>query len=379
LRILFVDASRNGWGTEQHLLSLARALAETGHSISAVVKRDSPVALLLTDSGIRIHETAFRGGADPRGIVKIVQAIRAERPDWIVTNRGKLYWTIWAIARLTGVRVAVFRHLPEVRRWLTRCVLPRLVDRFFVVSEFSRRRLVAQGAPFDRLSVLYNPIDVESLRATSLQRRDIRHRLGIHPGDFVIGFVGRVERDKGVQVLWNVIAPLMSRATHLRFLCVGDGPELIALQRGAATLKIDTRCHFVGWTASIGEYYSAMDILVAPSVALETFCRVVAEAQASRLAVIGTRMGGMAEAFAPGRSGLLIPPNDGRALQRAIKRLHDDPNLRLRFSEAGYNYVRNNFAAHKIAGDFIAALSGPAVAHAASLPAVLDTNASASP
>jgi glycosyltransferase involved in cell wall biosynthesis len=379
LRILFVDASRNGWGTEQHLLSLARALAETGHSISAVVKRDSPVALLLTDGGIRIHETAFRGGADPRGIVKIVQAIRAERPDWIVTNRGKLYWTIWAIARLTGVRVAVFRHLPEVRRWLTRCVLPRLVDRFFVVSEFSRRRLVAQGAPFDRLSVLYNPIDVESLRATSLQRRDIRHRLGIHAGDFVIRFVGRVERDKGVQVLWNVIAPLMPRATHLRFLCVGDGPELIALQREAAALKIDTRCHFVGWTASIGEYYSAMDVLVAPSVALETFCRVVAEAQASRLAVIGTRMGGMAEAFAPGRSGLLIPPNDGRALQRAIKRLHDDPNLRLRFSEAGYNYVRNNFAAHKIAGDFIVALSGPAVAHVALLPAVLDTNASVSP
>jgi glycosyltransferase involved in cell wall biosynthesis len=357
LKILFVDASRNGWGTEQHLVSLARALAETGHSVSAVVKRGSPVAELLTVRGIRTHATAFRGGADPRGILTIMRAIRADRPDWIVTNRGKLYWTLWAIARLMGVRVALFRHLPDVRRWLTRCVLPRLVDRFFVVSEFSRTRLVAEGAPPNRLSVLYNPIDIDDLHCAASLRLQTRLRLGIEPNDFVIGFVGRVELGKGIKVLWDAVAPLMARLKHVRLLCVGDGPELITLQREAATSKVGARCHFVGWTNKVGEFYSAMDLLIAPSIAPETFCRVVAEAQARRIAVIGSQMGGIPEAFEPGYSGLLVAPDDHRALQRSIQRLHDDGDLRGEFARAGHTYARNHFAAHKIAADFIANLN----------------------
>jgi glycosyltransferase involved in cell wall biosynthesis len=357
LKILFVDASRNGWGTEQHLVSLARALAETGHSVSAVVKRGSPVAELLTVRGIRTHATAFRGGADPRGILTIMRAIRADQPDWIVTNRGKLYWTLWAIARLMGVRVALFRHLPDVRRWVTRCVLPRLVDRFFVVSEFSRARLVAGGAPLNRLSVLYNPIDIDDLQCAASLRLETRLRLGIAPDDFVIGFVGRVELGKGIKVLWDAVAPLMARLEHIRLLCVGDGPELITWQRKADTSKVGARCHFVGWTNKVSEFYSAMDLLIAPSIAPETFCRVVAEAQARRIAVIGSQMGGIPEAFEPGSSGLLIAPDDHRALQRSIQRLHDDGDLRSKFAGAGHTYARKHFAAHKIAADFIANLS----------------------
>ena len=331
-------------------------------------KRDSPVSKLLVDKGVKTHVTAFRGGADPRGILTIMKAIRAEQPDWIVTNREKLYWTVWVVARLTGVRVALFRHLPDIRRWLTRCVLPRLVDRFFVVSEFSRARLVAQGAPPERVTVLYNPIDVDVLQAASSQRSKIRHRLGIPPDDFVIGFVGRVEASKGVRILWNAIAPLMTTAVNMRFLCVGDGPEVIRLQRNAQSANVSSRCHFVGWTTKIGEFYSAMDILVAPSLAPETFCRVIAEAQASQIAVIGARMGGIMEAFAPNRSGLLVPPNDCRALSEAVGRLYNDPDLRRRFAEIGRRYARNHFAAHKIAADFIAALDDPDVGSAVAAP-----------
>jgi glycosyltransferase involved in cell wall biosynthesis len=359
LRILFVDASRNGWGTEQHLVSLARALVETGHSVSAVVKRGSPVAELLNFNGVRTHTTPFRGGADPRGILTAIRAIQKEQPEWIVTNRGKLYWTVWAIARLTGVRVALFRHLPDVRRWVTRCVLPYLVDRFFVVSEFSRSRLVSRGAPGGRLSVLYNPIDIDDLKSAASQRAKTRLELGIAPRDFVIGFVGRVELGKGIRVLWESVLPLMSRAAHVRLLCVGAGPELAAWQREAETSKVGACCHFVGWTDKVSDFYPAMDLLIAPSIAPETFCRVVAEAQAHGIPVIGARTGGISEAFSPDHSGLLVPPDDSRALRAAISRLHDDRDLRIRFGEAGRTYARNHFAAHKIAAEFIAKLTKP--------------------
>jgi glycosyltransferase involved in cell wall biosynthesis len=368
MKILFVDASRNGWGTEQHLVSLAGALAESGHTVSAVVKRGSPVARLLLERGVRTHATAFRGGADPRGVLTMINAIRRDSPDWVVTNRAKLYWTVWLVARLMGVSVALFRHLPDIRRWLTRCVLPRLVDRFFVVSEFARARLVAQGAPMTRIGILFNPIDTNRLVRTPSHRVDIRQRLGIRPDDFVVGFAGRVELDKGVRVLWDAVAPLMAESTSMRVLCVGDGPEVGRWQHQAEEAGLGTRCHFVGWTASIGDFYPAMDLLVAPSVAPETFCRVIAEAQASGLAVIGTRIGGIPEAFAPDESGLLVEPHDDRALRSAIRRLYGDRALCARFAATGRRYARSHFASARIAEQFVAALDSQRSGSYASYP-----------
>jgi glycosyltransferase involved in cell wall biosynthesis len=263
---------------------------------------------------------------------------------------------LFAIGRLTGVRVALFRHLPDIRRWVTRCVLPRLVDRFFVVSEYARRRLISQGAPTDKLRVLYNPIEIHDLDSARSQRALTRGEFGMSEDDFVVGFVGRVELGKGVRVFWDAVAPLMTQAVQWRLLCVGDGPQLEQWKVAAEKSGLGGRCHFVPWTAHVGRFYSAMDVLVAPSVAPETFCRVIAEAQACQTAVVGTRAGGISEAFAPELSGFLVAPNDRLALRSAIRRLHDDRPLCRRFAESGYEYARINFGAGRIAEDFVADL-----------------------
>jgi hypothetical protein len=179
VKLLFIDASRNGWGTEQHLVSLVGALKANGHTVAAVVKARSVVAETLDRHAIRTYPTAFRGGADPRGILATLRAIRRESPDWIITSRAKLYWTVWLLGRLTGVRVALFRHMADVRPWLSRCVLPALVDRFIVVSQFARQHLVAGGAPADKIDVLHNPIGISQRRSLAAHRAEARLRLGV--------------------------------------------------------------------------------------------------------------------------------------------------------------------------------------------------------
>jgi glycosyltransferase involved in cell wall biosynthesis len=360
MRILFVDASRNGWGTEQHLVTLADALAANGHAVSAVVRAGSPVAAMLAERGIRTYATALRGGADPRAILAIVRAVRLDTPDWLVTSRSKLYWTVWALGRLMSVKISLFRHLPDVRRWLTRCVLPHLVDRFFVVSEFARGRLIADGAPAARIGVLYNPIDIERLRPAPMRRAKSRLQLGVRPEDLVLGYVGRVEHQKGVHILCDALIPLMSRVPTLHLLCVGDGPELDACRRAVGRAGIGARCHFTGWTASVHDYYPAMDVLVAPSTKPETFCRVIAEAQAAGLAVIGTRVGGLPEAFLPGISGVLVPPGDAAALGRAIENVLGDLAQRARLAASGQRNAQIRFGSTLIAEQFVnALLDGP--------------------
>lgn len=243
-------------------------------------------------------------------MIRTLRAIYTEQLDWIVTDRCKLYWTVWAVARLTGVRVAVFRPLPDTKRWLTRCLLPRLIDRLLVVSEFARTRLGAHGAPLDRVRILYNPVDVDDRRTAPSDHAGVSARLGILASAFVIGFEGRIGRGRGVDVLWEALQSLMMRAAHIRLPCVGDGAELPAWRR---------------------------------------------KAQASAIAVIGSNMRGICEAFAPDHSGLRVPPCDRRTLGCAINRLHDDRDLRRRFGFTGRHYARIHFAADRIAGDFIAA------------------------
>lgn len=351
MRILFVDASREGWGTEQHLVTMARALDAGGHAVSVVVRSGSRVEGLLRGSRITLHSN------DGRGFRTMLRAIRRDAPDWIVTNQSKLYWPAWLLGRLHGVRVAVFRHLPKIRGRLTRSLLPSLVDRFYVVSRYARETLIADGAPGARIDVLYNPIDVTEPPADTAARSALRAQLGIPAAALVVGFVGRVEPKKGAELLRDALLPLMQASSRLHVLCVGDGPGVGPWREMAVAMGLGARCHFVSWTPRPCDCYDVMDVLVAPSVAPETFCRVVAEAQARGVAVIGSDAGGLAEALLPGESGVLVRVGDPPQLSRAIESLIADPARREAYGAAGRRYVTSRFAAPRIAGEFVASLA----------------------
>lgn len=352
MRLLFVDSSRNGWGTEQHLVSMARSLAMAGHQVAAVVKRGGQVEGLLTDSGVQLYPTAFRGGVDPRGIATIARAMARHSPEWLIANRSQLYWTLWTMSRAAGVRVALFRHLPYISNWSRRCVVPRLADRFFVVSKYARETLIDAGAP-NCVRVLYNPIDTGRFRPDSTARSELRRRLRLPHNAVLGGFVGRMEHGKGVHELQAALLQLQSHLPQLHFVWIGDGPERDVLQRVLGTGSHRRHHSFVGWTSTVERWYAALDFLVAPGVSAETFGRVVAESQACGVPVIASGVGGLREAFDPGFTGLAIEPGNQPQLRHAITTLCADLGLRLRFGAAGRRYVRQNFAADRIAESFV--------------------------
>jgi len=358
LKLLFIDSSRNGWGTETHFVELACAVHRAGHDVRTIVRRGSPVERLLRDSPVPCLATPFRGGADPRAFAAIIRTMRKDPPDWIVTSRGKLYWPIVALGLAFNVRVVLFRHLAYLKHWHQRRLLPRLADRFYVVSQFAQDVLVAEGAPRERLTPLYNPIDTKRFRpATPVDRTALREQLGLRPQDFVVGFVGRMEHGKGVIPLCEAVAALMKRHARLRMLWIGDGPEAPTLQRFAATTRGGARQVFLGWQRQIERYFGALDVLVAPSIVPETFGRVVAEAQACGIPVIASGAGGLSEAFVPDRTGLLLREVDTATISAAIERLMEDPHLRERLGVLGREFVHARFAADKVAQAFTAHLA----------------------
>jgi glycosyltransferase involved in cell wall biosynthesis len=358
MNLLFVDASRRGWGTEQHFAELARGCREAGHRVVAVVRAGSDVARLLSEAGVETRAIHCRGGADPRMLLHVQRAMMRIDADWIVTHRSKLYWSMLVLAKLNGVRLAAFRHLAYIRPWHTRVLFPRLVDRFFVVSDFALEALALAGAPRRFLRRLYNPIDLGRFHPCAEQRRRTRAALQLPHDALLVGFVGRHEEGKGVRALRSAIALAMAADPRVHALWLGAGPQWEETAQALAAEVHSGRHRLIDWSSSPERYYAALDCLVAPSVIPETFGRVVAEAQACGVPVIASTIGGLCEAFGPGLSGHALTTLKATDIAAAILDLLGDRDRRQNLATEGRRYVER-FETSLIVAAFIAELSSP--------------------
>jgi glycosyltransferase involved in cell wall biosynthesis len=352
MNLVFAGSSPRAWGSEQHFICLAQSCREAGHRVVAIVRADSEVADLMRLAGIEVRAAPFRGGADPRAMLAVFKAIRELRAEWIVTPHQKHFWPLYILARLAGAKIAVFRHLVFIRSRMTRVVFPRLADRFFVVSDFALEELVRAGAPRHRLTRLYNPIDLRRFRPNAAMRERMRAELNVPQDAILIGFVGRHESSKGVRVLRDALHQAMNVSPKIYALWIGGGPEWLETRAAICASQHEHRHRFIEWTRSPEDYYVAMDCMVAPSLAPETFGRVVAEAQACEVPVIASRAGGLGEAFVPNLTGEHFPGDDPTALAAKILGLAGDKDLRVEMGREGRRFVER-FDSGRIAGAFV--------------------------
>ncbi|RMH94171.1 glycosyltransferase family 1 protein [Lysobacter pythonis] len=356
MNFLFVDASRKLWGTEQALLELASGCARAGHRVVAVVRADSEMAQAMrVVPGIELHETPFRGGEDPRALWRVLRLGRATRTDWLVTAHSKHHWPLLLGARWLGCRLAAFRHMAYIRSRFTRYWMPRLADRYFVVSEFARQRLISQGVPGRCLHISHNPIDTRRFRPDAEARRRLRQRLGMDEDTPLAGFIGRHTWCKGVSVLRQAVIETMHERPTMHMLWLGEGAELAATKAVVDAVGQAERHHFIAWQVDVEKVYSALDVLLCPSEIEETFGRVVAEAQACGVPVIARDRGGLSEAMADGRTGLLWRQNDAGSLASLLGGLLDDPDRRQAMSAAGVAWV-TRFCTSSVVEAFVAQL-----------------------
>ena len=356
MKFLFVDASHDGWGTEQHLVSLALGLLECGHEVTVILQQDSPTQHWLENTGVRVFPVRFRSGVDLRFLAAILRQIRQQRPDWIIANQSKLYWPSALLGKVTGVRVALFRHLVRIKQWRTRVLLPKFVEHFFVVSHFARDELIRCGASQADITCLYNPIDTQRFQPNPPARATLRARLGINDGDIVAGFVGRIEPDKGVGILCDAMCNAMDVLPQLKMVWVGDGISKEETIQYVALRGHADRHMFIGWSATPEHYFLGLDVLITPSIIAETFGRVVAEAQSCGVPVIASDIGGLPEAMISEKTGAVVPPGDVGRLTHAIVTLSMDDVLRMQFADAGRQFVVDNFSTLVVCNEFINSL-----------------------
>jgi glycosyltransferase involved in cell wall biosynthesis len=231
----------------------------------------------------------------------------------------------------------IFRNYPVPFRWFERRALRR-VAAAHVCSETVREVLVAKG--FRKpVAIIPFGVNTEAFSRDRMAERDPNQPL-------TIGFVGRMLPGKGLNVLSQALELLASEKWNL--LVVGEGPERASFERSLATRGLLDRARFTGAVSyeQVPEFFKQIDLLVMPTETTERireqFGRVLIEAMAGCIPVIGSTCGAIPEVIAD--AGLVFPEGDAPALAEAMRRMLCDAELRERCAMLGKARVEENYS-----------------------------------
>ncbi|MGN6758805.1 MAG: glycosyltransferase family 4 protein [Thermomicrobiales bacterium] len=172
---------------------------------------------------------------------------------------------------------------------------------------------------------------------------------------FTIGYLGRLVPEKGVRVLLDAAARLRGA---WRLLIVGGGAEEAALRERAARLGIAGQVEFAPMAPShdVPGWLQRFDVLAVPSLTTPTwkeqFGRVIIEAMASAVPVVGSDSGEIPHVIAD--AGMIVPEGDPDALAGALQTLLDDETCRQRLAAAGRTRVLAHYTWERIARQYLA-------------------------
>ena len=172
---------------------------------------------------------------------------------------------------------------------------------------------------------------------------ELRAELGAAPADFVLLVLATLVRRKGVDVLLEALAALAMRGIRPAVWIAGEGEERAALEDYAREKRLE-RVRFLGRREDAAELLGACDALVLPA-RREGLGVAALQAMAAGRPVVGSAVGGLAEAVLERECGLLVPPEDPARLAAAIEELYKDPALRARLSAGGRARIAQGYLA----------------------------------
>ena len=344
-----------------------RTLREAGFRVTLV---SSPGALLTrtaAQEGVESVAIPMRRGmapaADLLSLLRLCWLLWRLKPEMTEFSTPKAGLLGSVAAMLCGVpsRVYLLRGLRlETSTGIKRCILlaaERVASACSHVvlcnSESLRNQALAlRVASEDKLRLLgsgsSNGVDVERF---SPGPGTLRARLGLPPDAPVVGFVGRLTRDKGLPELVEAFDAILAARPQAHLLLVGwfDASEDALGSALRSRIKNHPHIHMTGYVADTAPYYRAMDVMVLPTWR-EGFPNVVLEAAASGIPVVTTLCTGSRDAVLPEVTGLLIPPGYPVAISEAVLQLLRSPKRRCRMGLAARAWVLDHYVNGRVLG-----------------------------
>jgi glycosyltransferase involved in cell wall biosynthesis len=336
IQILNLAASIAMGGAERVMLSMASAIdgCRFDYRFCLFIDLRRPACelyALLKEEGRSVTTIEIMKTVDWRQLAHCWKIIKNSKPALLHTHGHRSDFFGLLMAKCMGIPIVATVHgwtsstsrlrlYEPLHRWGL-----KYFDVVIAVSEEIRLRLVEAGVRPENVVTVTNAIDVSTF-SSDRSGIEFRKEMRISPEAKVIGTVGRLSLEKGLEYFLRAGAQIIAKDSSVTLLLVGEGPQRRELEALAESLGISSSVVFCGYRRDVERIYPAFDIFVLPSLT-EGLPIALLEAMACTRPVVASRVGGIPSVIQDGVTGLLVEPTNVGQLVDAFRNLLDDPEL----------------------------------------------------
>lgn len=334
LHIGFVSFSGAYGGLEMTLLNFAEQFQRKQDRSTLLGRPGTPIMDEARRKGIStIALSPLFKYPDPVTALRLRRVCKELGIDILLSSQSKDAGTLrLATMSRTGTRVVYFQQMqsgvPKRDSYHTWAFGG--YSRWITLTEKMRRETIrCTRYPPERIIAVPLGIDLGVFDPSRYDTNAARKEFGIPMGKTVVGVIGRLDRQKGQDVLLKAAPSLLQKYPNLHFLLAGEetrGEEgfKAELINVVDSLRLSSAVQFLPFTKDVPNLLAGIDILCLTSLS-ETYGLITLEAMAMKKPVVATNAGGVPEIVEDGVNGLLVTPLDPAQLAQAIDRLLTNP------------------------------------------------------
>ncbi|MFH1622456.1 MAG: glycosyltransferase family 4 protein [Candidatus Omnitrophota bacterium] len=348
MKILHITTHFNRGGITSYLVSLSKGLKDKGHSV-VIASSGGKSVEVLADNNIEHLTIPLKTKSELNFKLLISYFILKK---FIKENQIDVIHAHTRVAQVLANFLSKTLKIPFVAtchgfftpRW-HRKILSCWGNKTIAISNQVRSHLISEFKINEKnIHLVHNGVDLNRLKSYSIEEIKVfKKSIGMPDDCFVVGTAARFSFVKGLRYLLKAAPLVLSEKNNTAFLLVGYGEEELRLRQISSELNIDKEVFFLNPQKDSFEYLYLMDIFVMPSIQ-EGLGISILEAQAHKIPVVASNVGGIPDIIKDRITGLLVEPKNNLEIARAILELMNDNNL--------YSLIKNN-AYDKVSNEFI--------------------------
>jgi glycosyltransferase involved in cell wall biosynthesis len=356
LRIAMMIETDGPGGAEMMIFRLSEELRRRGHTVVPVLPRNGVGWLgdLFRSAGFFPETFWLKRPIDPTAVGRLMRLFRRHNIDVVHSHEFTMAVYGSTAARLLGIPHLITMHggltvTKAMRRRIALRWAIRHSAHAIAVSRATGLQFAEDlGVRASTFTVVHNGVPL-----TSGNAEPVRTEFGCRDGDIVILAVGNLERNKNHLLLLEALVRLeqggLTVPWRLIIAAGRGGDQHSGLLQYIQMRGLEGRVHIAAARSDIADLQALADIFAMPSLR-EGLPMALLEAMVAGNAIVASETGGIPEAIADGREGILFPPGDLYALTRALGNLMADRVQRLTFGAAALERARREFTV-QIMGD----------------------------
>ena len=276
-------------------------------------------------------------------IFSLIRVVIDEKIDLIHVNNGMNNFAPILVSILLKRKFIVHCHGIEYLDSKQRFVIEK-VPKFIIISEFLKKKMIANHIPEDRMAVIPNPVKTKEIPPHKVEA--LCKRYNIRKQDLVFGIVGRMMRWKGHIELLMAAKIVLRALPEAKLVIVGGASDGDTKNLKDITKLVDDsgfkdRIIFTGYMPDVSVFYKIIDVCVHCSIEPEPFGLVITEAMSYGVPVIASDLGAPKEIITDGENGFIVSPTETEKLAETIIKLLTDEDLRKRLGRNGKQHVES--------------------------------------